>query len=197
VGTPDKRGRTVDEAEAARNFAALYDAHHGRVFAYVVSRIGHAAADEVVSDTFLIAWRRWADVPDPALPWLLGVARNVIREQVRADDRRDTLVTDLRAWASTSEMTGGDPADEVTERAAVLRALSKLTPDDRELLTLVAWHGLTPQDVVRVLGCSAATYFVRLHRARRRLGRALDDEPEGEAFVPRLVSTDFAEDSAR
>jgi RNA polymerase sigma-70 factor (ECF subfamily) len=55
----------------------------------------------------------------------------------------------------------------------VLRALSELPDDDIELLTLVAWHGLTTGEAAQVLGCTKATFFVRLHRARRRLERVL------------------------
>jgi len=73
-----------------------------------------------------------------------------------------------------------DIADEVSERQAVLRALAALPETDRELLTLSAWHGLSPRDAASVAGCSAATYFVRLHRAQRRLEKAMADSPESE-----------------
>ncbi len=66
-----------------------------------------------------------------------------------------------------------DVADGVAERAAVLAALARLSDEDRELLTLVAWQGLKPAEAARVVGCSTATYFVRLHRARKRLADAL------------------------
>jgi RNA polymerase sigma-70 factor (ECF subfamily) len=59
----------------------------------------------------------------------------------------------------------------------VLAALARLGDADRELLTLVAWHGLSPREAARVVGCSAATYFVRLHRARRRLEQAMAAGP--------------------
>jgi RNA polymerase sigma-70 factor (ECF subfamily) len=61
----------------------------------------------------------------------------------------------------------------VVDRAAVLAALAGLSDADRDVLTLVAWHGLTPRQAAQVLGCSAAAYFVRLHRARRRIHHAL------------------------
>jgi RNA polymerase sigma-70 factor (ECF subfamily) len=55
----------------------------------------------------------------------------------------------------------------------MLRALADLTEPDREILTLVAWHGLSPKEAARVVGITVATYRVRLHRARRRLVAAL------------------------
>jgi RNA polymerase sigma-70 factor (ECF subfamily) len=151
-------------------FTALYDRYRPRVWAYAASRVGGQAADEVVSETFMVAWRRFADVPSAALPWLLGVARNVIRESVRAQVRRDSLATELRRWTEAAET---DVADGVVDRIAVLRALTELSDADREVLTLMAWQGLSPRDAGRVLGCSAAALRVRLHRARKRLTAAL------------------------
>ncbi|WP_213451430.1 RNA polymerase sigma factor [Rhizomonospora bruguierae] len=157
-------------AEASRRFIALYDAHHAQVYAYAVSRAGRQLADDVVSDTFLVAWRKLATIPGSPLPWLLGVARNVARERFRDEVRQASLVAELRAWVDEAM---ADVADEVSERGAVLAALARLGPDDRELLTLVAWHGLSTRTAARVVGCSTATYFVRLHRARKRLQEAL------------------------
>ncbi|MFB4279364.1 RNA polymerase sigma factor [Nonomuraea sp. MTCD27] len=152
----------------AHRFTGMYDECRQRVWAYVVSRAGRQVADEVVSETFAIAWRRLDDVPEPALPWLLGVARNVLRDNVRAEVRREALAAELRAW------TEGDVADQVTERLGVLRALAALPEDDREILVLVAWHGLSPKEAARVIGCSSAAYRVRLHRARKRLRQAME-----------------------
>ncbi|MEU7855358.1 RNA polymerase sigma factor [Nonomuraea sp. NPDC049141] len=157
----------------AHRFTSMYDGCRQRVWAYVVSRAGRQVADEVVSETFAIAWRRLDDVPEPALPWLLGVARNVLRDNIRAETRREALNAELRAW------TEGDVADQVTERLGVLRALAELPEDDREVLLLIAWQGLSPKDAARVIGCSSAAFRVRLHRARKRLKQAM--EPAGQS----------------
>ncbi|MCK2213095.1 RNA polymerase sigma factor [Actinomadura sp. ATCC 31491] len=155
-------------AADADRFTSMYDECRQRVWAYAVSRAGRQVADEVVSETFAIAWRRLGDVPEPALPWLLGVARNVLRDNVRAEARREALAAELRSW------TEGDVADQVAERLGVLRALATLPDDDREVLLLVAWQGLAPKEAARVVGCSSAAFRVRLHRARRRLRQAMD-----------------------
>jgi RNA polymerase sigma-70 factor, ECF subfamily len=165
----------LTDPETIERFQSLYTRHQGQVYAYAVSRAGRQLADEVVSEVFLIAWRRRADVPALALPWLLGVARNVITGQFRESARQRSLAAELRAWVTEQELSAGDVADEVSERIAVLAALAGLPDPDRELLTLVAWHGLTPREAARVVGCSTAAYFVRLHRARRRLERAMAD----------------------
>jgi RNA polymerase sigma-70 factor (ECF subfamily) len=156
----------------AHRFTSMYDECRQRVWAYVVTRAGRQVADEVVSETFAIAWRRLDDVPEPALPWLLGVARNVLRDNIRAETRREALRAELRTW------TEGDVADHVTERIGVLRALAGLPEDDREILVLVAWQGLSPREAARVVGCSSAAFRVRLHRARKRLAKAIEQATE-------------------
>ena len=163
----------MSEIEAMRRFTAMYDAHHGQVYGYAVDRAGARWAEEIASETFLVAWRKFAEVPDPALSWLLGVARNLAREQYRLTARDQSIEAELSASFAAGESTSADPADVVTERDTVLTALAELSQDDRELLTLVLWHGVSPREAASVIGCSTPTYFVRLHRARRRLEQIL------------------------
>jgi len=111
-----------------------------------------------------------AVVPAVPLPWLLGVARNVLSERYRDEVRQAGLAAELRAWVAEAD---ADVADGVTERAAVLAALARLSDDDRELLSLLAWHNLSTREAARIIGCSTATFFVKLHRARKRLEQAL------------------------
>ena len=167
--------------DAARRFTALYDAYFHRVLAYARSRVGPAAAEEVASDTFVAVWERLADVPEPALPWLLGIARNLIREQRRLRDRQTALAVALDLDTRAADLNGADVAEQVTERAAVLHALATLSDADREALTLVAWQGLSAREAAAVVGCSQAAFWVRMHRARQRLQRATDallDSPD-------------------
>ncbi|GAA4181130.1 sigma-70 family RNA polymerase sigma factor [Streptosporangium oxazolinicum] len=172
-------------ADDSQRFTTMYDECRQRVWAYVVSQAGRQIADEVVSETFAIAWRRFDDIPEPALPWLLGVARNVLRDNIRAGIRRESLAGELRAW------TEEDHADQVAERLAVMTALASLNQDERELLILVAWQGLSPRDAARVIGCSAATFRVRLHRARKRLAQAMRSAP---AIRPRTRVRNLTEE---
>jgi RNA polymerase sigma-70 factor (ECF subfamily) len=161
----------------------MYDECRQRVWAYAVSRAGRQVADEVVSETFAIAWRRLDDVPEPALPWLLGVARNILRDNVRTEARRDALAAELRTWTESDAV---DVAEQVTERMGVLRALAALPEDDREVLILVAWQGLSPKEGARVVGCSSAAFRVRLHRARKRLQRAMEPTEPSLPHVRKL-----------
>jgi RNA polymerase sigma-70 factor, ECF subfamily len=164
----------MTQPDAIVRFTALYDETRPHVYAYAVSRAGRQLADEIVSEVFLIAWRRLADLPRPELPWLLAVARNVAAGQFRTAARQQSIAAELRAWTSEAELSTGDIAEQIAERLAVLTALAALPDSDRELLTLVAWHGLAPNEAAQVVGCSTATYFVRLHRARRRLEREME-----------------------
>lgn len=176
----------MTDREATERFQALYDGECRRVYAYAASRVGRQQADEVVSEVFLVAWRRLADVPVPPLPWLLVVARNVVSSQFRAASREQLIAAEVRAWVSETELTSPDVAEEVSGRAAALTALATLPEADREVLLLIAWHGLAPGEAARVLHCSTATYFMRLHRARRRLRRAMT-APEGAVPHPPAV----------
>ncbi|GAB3469235.1 RNA polymerase sigma factor [Actinophytocola sediminis] len=156
--------------DAENRLRRMYDESYFRLLGYALGYLDRASAEEIVSETFLIAWRRLADAPSRELPWLFGIARNLIRERHRADQRLRTLCAELGALAGD---TVDDIAEDVAERATALRALAELTDDDRELLTLLAWHGLTNREAAAVLGCRPATLLVRLHRARRRLLAAM------------------------
>jgi len=162
----------MDDEEARRRFTAMYDAHRNQVWAYAAWMADRQSADDLVSETFVVAWRRMSDVPEPALPWLLGVARNLVRELIRAEGRRGLLESELRKWAARAMTV--NPDDTVTTRVDVLRALASLGELDREVLILTAWHDLTPHEAALVLGVTPTAIRVRLHRARRRLRLALD-----------------------
>jgi RNA polymerase sigma-70 factor (ECF subfamily) len=148
-------------------FEAIFRRHYGVLVRYAVRRVGRDAVDEVVNETFLVAWRRLDDVPENALPWLLATARKVVANELRRRERARRL--DGRVAA---ERAGGadDLAEVVTEALRVRAAIETLSERDREVLRLSAWEQLDTRDAARALECSAAAYKVRLHRARRRLG---------------------------
>ncbi|MDH6676693.1 RNA polymerase sigma factor (sigma-70 family) [Rhodococcus sp. LBL1] len=149
-------------------FTALWDDCAGRVFAYACRHVDHHTAQEVVSETFLVAWRRLPEVPERALPWLLVVARNNMSNHRRGDRRRHALTAKM---ARIEQVAGSAPGADVTaaDRAEVLAALAALTPGEREALLLTAWEGLSATEAARVVGCSVPAMHARLFRARRRL----------------------------
>ncbi|MER5227520.1 RNA polymerase sigma factor [Streptomyces flaveus] len=179
-----------------QRFRDIYEECYPRVLAYTTSLVGRQVGEDITSETFAVAWRRVRDISQPALPWLLGVARNLVRELRRRDSRQYALAAaEAQRISSGARTDVGDVAADVTDREAALQALASLSDADRELLTLIAWHGLSAKQAARVLGCTTATLTVRLHRARRRLEKALesaylaDTAPVPEAAsVPEPVS---------
>lgn len=170
----------MDEVQRRSRLEDLFSAHAGAVRAYARRRVDPAAADDAVSEVFVIAWRRLDDVPDDALPWLLGCARNVLAHQSRRFRRDHALLDRLAAEGALGSAVGTD--------RGLARALAQLTANDRELLLLIAWEGLEPGQAARVLGCSRNALAVRLHRARKRLAAALseadaDDEPASQPWA--------------
>ncbi|MGD9696530.1 MAG: RNA polymerase sigma factor [Thermoleophilia bacterium] len=160
--------RRLDDDAARERFDAIWGACYGDVHRYALRRAPDAARD-VTAEVFLVAWRRIGDVPDDALPWLLGVARRTIANARRADGRRRALGERLRGGVAPP---AGDPS-ETLSGGRLAAAFARLPPRDREVLALLAWEGLDPGRAARALGCTRAALAVRLHRARRRLEREL------------------------
>jgi RNA polymerase sigma-70 factor, ECF subfamily len=184
----------IGEHEARARFDACFRAHYADVLAYGLRRLGdRAAADDVASETFVVAWRHRNTLPDEALPWLYGVARRVLLNERRAARRRERLDARLGGECSVS---AGDPADIVSERATILAALGRLSEPEREALRLAAWEGLSRDRAAAVLGCSRNAYAIRLYRARRRLARhlAADPSPNRQPRPPRAA--EIAQDNA-
>ena len=118
-------------------------------------------------EVFVVACRRLENVPDEALPWLLGCARRVLANQRRSATRAEALTDRLRSAARSAGVDDG--AAEL-----LAGALDQLGDSDRELILLSAWEGLDWRELALTLGCSRAAAAVRLHRARRRLRHALE-----------------------
>jgi RNA polymerase sigma-70 factor (ECF subfamily) len=160
-------------------FERLWARHHRRVHAYALRRTDRASAEDVVSETFLTAWRRRGEMPADELPWLLGVARLVLANQARSQRRRDALAHLLIDHA------GRDRSAPPEVDRELLRAIAALTPEDREAITLIGWDGLRPAEAARAVGCAPVTFRVRLLRARRRLRTLLEHGADAEPVVLR------------
>jgi RNA polymerase sigma-70 factor, ECF subfamily len=153
-------------ADAEARLELIFRRHYGSVLAYVERRARSEVVDDIVADTFLVAWRRLDDVPTNALPWLLGVARRTLATHYRASRRNAAVLAKLQALRPAGS---AEPLDVGSSRAAATEALAMLSEKDREAVILVAWEELTPRDAAAVIGESAVTFRVRLHRAKRRL----------------------------
>ena len=147
---------------------ALFRRHYRDVAAYVRRRAEPDLVEDVIAETFLVAWRRLDDVPVDARPWLIGVARKTLATQRRSLARRRSLISRLEATSGPQER-----AAQPTE-LGVADALERLSERDREAITLVAWDGLSPSEAAAVVGQSPVAFRVRLHRAKRRLRQRLE-----------------------
>lgn len=169
-------------------FIALYERHYADVLRYGYRRVGPDRAADVAADTFLVAWRRLADVPEPPLPWLYGVARTAVAGIRRIQEQNDQDL--LCSTATLLDLMGllPDPTDRTYQALLLADGLAQLSENDQEILQLSAWEGLSIQAIAQVLECSNAAAAVRLHRARRRLAVQLSPTSREFADSPEVVS---------
>jgi RNA polymerase sigma-70 factor (ECF subfamily) len=157
-------------------FTALYERHYGDVLRYAARRAGAETAAEVAAETFLTAWRRLDAVPArQPLPWLYVTARQCLANELRKQERRQRLDSRMRTEASMRAEQAG-PGGPGAGQLDVLAALATLPAQDQEALRLTEWEELGHAEAARAAGCSPAAFRVRLHRARRRLSRAVDKQ---------------------
>lgn len=165
-------------------FRALYREHHPTIRRYFAARAPASQVDDLAAETFLIAWRRAQDIPAHVLPWLLNVAAKLLANQRRRTDRADALVERLARVSRLDDPDAAAAAERRAERVAVLRALTRLSASDRELMLLSVWDGLPARDIAVVLDVNPVATRTRLSRARRRLERALRAELESHDALP-------------
>lgn len=165
-----------DLAERRDRFEAEYEALYAPISGYVLRRVRQPEdAAEVIAETFATLWRRFDACPrgDELRPWLYGVARRVIANQRRGQRRRTALAERLVAHLDPIAVDAVRPLETTS---ALARAFASLPESDRELLSLIAWEGLTREELAVALGTSRPAVRLRVHRARKRLREALDRE---------------------
>jgi DNA-directed RNA polymerase specialized sigma24 family protein len=148
-----------------RRFAVVYDRHAAVVFRFLVRRVGRDTADELLGETFRIAFERRAVFDcsrDSARPWLYGIATNLLAKHRRTEARR------LRAMERLALAQGGSGGGT----DAVADALAALPDGERDALLLFVWEDLDYDDIATALGIPVGTVRSRLHRARARLHAA-------------------------
>lgn len=185
--TAQSDAELIGEAcRAPERFGAVFDRHYGHIYAYAARRLGRDLAEDVASETFLVAFDRRAgyDVTRAdARPWLYGIASNLIARHGRAESRRYRALArigvDEPAAAHDDAVVGRIDAGAVRGRLA--DALRRLPGPTRDVLLLVAWAGLNQQEAAAALDIAAGTARSRLHRARQDMRRALGADTERDA----------------
>jgi RNA polymerase sigma factor (sigma-70 family) len=176
-GQPDDAGLIAESCRVPERFGAVFDRHASAIHGYIARRLGRDAADDLVAETFLVAFRQRASyAPDQpsARPWLYGIATRLVSR------RRREEVRFFRAIARSGIDPAADPvaepvADQSARRAdaqalhrGLASALAVLSTADRDALLLVA-DGLSYQEAAQALGVPPGTLSSRLARARRRV----------------------------
>jgi RNA polymerase sigma factor (sigma-70 family) len=165
-----------------RAFERLFDRHANSIFAFCGRRTGDwTAAEDLMSATFLHAWRRRTDMqpaPEGPVPWLYGIAANLARRHLRSLGRSRAAM----ARTPPSEVEP-DPSEDIAARIdgarrldRTLRALRSLSESDQDLFVLCVWQELSYEEAAAALGIAVGTVRSRLSRARSRL-RLVDGEP--------------------
>jgi RNA polymerase sigma-70 factor, ECF subfamily len=157
-----------DEDKSAQ-FTRLVSEHSRALLRFTLRRLNdRAACDDVVAETFLIAWRRWDQLPAPEreLPWLYGIAFRVLSNHRRSRDRRDRLQARL-SMERVPHVAGDDVAGP--DPGLVLQALGRLRDQERELLELVYWEKLSYRDIALAVGISENAVGIRITRAKKNL----------------------------
>lgn len=183
-----------ETSERRTRLEALFASHYGELTRFASRRVGPDAAADVVSATFLAAWRRLDEVPsEQARAWLYATARHVITNEARSRQRRDRLGD--RVGRTTATATD-DPSDEVTDRVRVRSVLDRLSVRDQEVLRLTEWEQLSVAEAARVMGCTTTALKVRLHRARRRFSTLLQNDDLAESAITPDLETSQARQKA-
>lgn len=166
-------------------FAEIFDRHARTVNAFATYRIGRDAAEDVLSEAFLVAFRRRRDfdLSSPsAAPWLLGIASRLIHRHRAVEARHWRSFTASAARDDHSSLGGLDDLlarlDAERDAVGLAKRIARLAPRDRDVLLLHAWQGMSYEEIAVALGVPIGTVRSRLNRVRRRL----DPDRQIEAF---------------
>lgn len=179
---------TAHERSAQQRVENLYRAHGARVLGYLARRV-HPTEDaaDLLSEVMLVTWRRRHDLPASPedVPWVFGVARNLLANPRRSSTRRLAATEDLAAHLRLLPRWEGPHREAGMDLRAALARLDDL---DREIVTLSVWEQLSSTEIAVVLTMPAATVRSRQARARARPRTSLDDDadPTGPQREPGL-----------
>ena len=177
--------RSLDDPKA---FEPIFDRHFGAVHTYLHRRVGRDLADDLTAETFALAFERRAScrATSTVLPWLYGIATNLLRHRWRAESRQ------LRAYGRSgvdrwttyedeqADGSAGSPLD-----ARLAGALATMRPRERDALLLYALADLSYEEIASALEVPVGTVRTWLHRARR----AAQHELAAESDAVRLATS--------
>jgi RNA polymerase sigma-70 factor (ECF subfamily) len=175
----------TEEAAPEERFRSVFFGHYHAVRRSVTRLSDASDIDDVVAETFLVAWRRIDELPAEPRVWLLAVARKTAANRHRSARRRAALTQRIGRERSLPALQ--QPTD--SEASPVLVAFATLGRGDQDLLALICWDGLSTREAATVIGCSHGALRVRLHRARRRLEALLGTQHQLAVPTPPALPT--------
>jgi RNA polymerase sigma-70 factor (ECF subfamily) len=170
--------RSADQILLAR-FEEFFRDNYERVSLYVARRVPRAGVDDVVSASFIVAWKKFATIESPSLPWLFRIASYEVSNQRRTTRRSDGILT-LEDAGDTTKISGASEFDG----SEVIAALHRLSENDQEILRLTHWEGLSRSEVAQALVITTNAATVRHHRALQRLTEQMMPTTTFEISVP-------------
>lgn len=176
---PSDAAVIASSLEDGKRFGEIFERHFPHIYRYVARRLGPDDAADVSGEVFATAFRRRLDYdrarPD-ALPWLYGIATRLISNHRHAERRRLLLLSrSADAWDPGVAFDDADArVDAQRLGPAVMDAIRRLSPGDRDALLLFAWADLSYEQIADALSIPIGTVRSRLHRARSSLKGALE-----------------------
>lgn len=190
-GRPDARASLTDLEAVARSlddpaaFSELLTRHHAAVYRYLARRLSLETAEEQAQEAFVRAFagrRSFRPYRDSALPWLFGIATNLVHEQ-RRQGRRALLVPNGAEFAWPDDGEALSRVAAIQFRQKLVEAIAELPPVDQDIVFLAAVAELKPAEIAAALDTSARTVSTRLHRALGRMRLRLEDDACARALA--------------
>lgn len=183
-------------------FRRVFERNYRALLGYALRRTpDRVDAEDVVSETFTVVWRRFSKLPGDEWEqrlWLYGIARKVLSNQHRSTARASRLNQRVQTLDQGESPAADASIEDTVDIAEALDALDALSERDRELVALALWEELTNAEIAKATGTSVANVSVRLHRAKKRLRghfeRSVQERPGGGHVSTRRATPDRAQE---
>jgi len=160
-------------------FLALYDLYVGRVYGLTLHILGLSQlAEEATQDTFLKLWSRaqkYLAERGPFLPWLLTIARRVALDRIRLESRRPSLADTKDPDTIWQSLPDADTISDEARWRSLHFAVQSLHPDQRKVIELAYYQGMSQSEIAEVLGWPLGTVKSRLRAAMQILRDVWND----------------------
>ena len=190
---PEEDGALIQRSLATPTvFGLIFARHFDTIYSYLARRAGRETAEDLAAQTFVIAFERRSDFQlerHGALPWLYGIATNLLHNHRRRAFRHRTLLA--RMFTGTPSID--DNVQEIMEAHVAKELVDQLDSNVRDVLLLFAWADLSYREISVSLGIPLGTVASRLDRGRRALRAAVDEhyqEVHNSNIIPRHTTTE-------